>query len=102
LERRSDNRLNEVTEVLAHHFNAASEPEKAFQYLTMAARKSLGVYSLDQAGTFFTRAVALLSEHPRLSAGQPFLTFIVAYILYFQLIYQPAQMLHAIEKYREA
>jgi class 3 adenylate cyclase len=102
IERRSDNRLNEVAEELAHHFDAAKEPYKAFQYLTMAARKSLGVYSLDQAAAFFARAVALVSEHSEISVGQPFRAFVVSYILYLQAIYEPARILDAIDKYREA
>jgi hypothetical protein len=67
----------------------------------MAARKNLGVYSLDQAGAFFARAVALLSKHPHLSAGQSFSAFVEAYIPYLQLIHEPARMLDAIETHRE-
>jgi tetratricopeptide (TPR) repeat protein len=94
--------LTEIAEVLAHHFDAAAHPEKAFQYLTMAAQKSLRVYSLDQAGAFFDRAAALLSAQPTLVAHQAFPEFIVSYISYMQLLYEPGQLLYVINKYRDA
>jgi class 3 adenylate cyclase/tetratricopeptide (TPR) repeat protein len=102
MERRGGNRLNEIAEALAHHFDAAAHPEKAFQYLTMAAQKSVRVYSLDQAGAFFDRAAALLSVQPALVTHQVFPEFIVSDISYMQLIYEPGQLLDLINKYRDA
>ena len=49
IERRSGNRLNEVAEVLAHHYGQIDRSDKAFAFLSMAGSKSLGVYSLDEA-----------------------------------------------------
>ena len=64
LERRSGNRLNEVAEVLAHHYSQTESAEKAFAYLSMAGSKSLSVYSLDEAATHFTAALNLLDKKP--------------------------------------
>ena len=46
IERRSDNSLNEVAEVLAHHYGQTDRTEKAFTYLSMAGAKSFSIYSL--------------------------------------------------------
>jgi predicted ATPase len=63
IERRSGNRLVEVAEVLAHHYSQTNRTDKAFAYLSMAGSKSLSVYSLDEAETYFTAALALLDKH---------------------------------------
>jgi len=59
IERRNSNRLTEVAEVLAHHYGQTDRTEKAFTYLLMAGKKSLGVYSLDEAERYFDRALGL-------------------------------------------
>ena len=64
IERRSGNRLTEVAEVLAHHYCQTDRAEKAFAYLSMAGSKSLSVYSLDEASTHLTAALALLDKNP--------------------------------------
>jgi hypothetical protein len=38
--------------------------DKAFAYLSMAGSKALGVYSLDEATTHLTSALALLDKNP--------------------------------------
>jgi class 3 adenylate cyclase/tetratricopeptide (TPR) repeat protein len=69
IERRSNNRLVEVAEVLAHHYSATACIEKAFRYLSLAGRKSLDVYSIEEAQQFFRRALAL-TETERTVADQ--------------------------------
>ena len=64
IERRSGNRLTEVAEILAHHYSQTDHAGKAFAYLSMAGSKSLGVYSLDEAATYFTTALSLLDKTP--------------------------------------
>ena len=64
IERRSGNRLTEVAEVLAHHYCQTDRAEKAFAYLSMAGSKSLSVYSLDEASTHLTAALALIDKNP--------------------------------------
>ena len=63
IERRSGNRLIEVAEVLAHHYRQTNRAAKAFAYLAMAGTKSLSVYSLDEAATYFAAALALLDKN---------------------------------------
>jgi class 3 adenylate cyclase len=64
IERRSGNRLAEVVETLAHHYSQTDRADKAFAFLAMAGAKSLGVYSLDEAGSYLAAALTLLSEKP--------------------------------------
>jgi class 3 adenylate cyclase/tetratricopeptide (TPR) repeat protein len=68
IERRADNRLGEVAELLAHHYSNTDRVEKAFTYLSMAGRKSLDVYSIEEADRFFRRALAL-TEGRQAAAG---------------------------------
>jgi class 3 adenylate cyclase len=63
IERRSDNRLNEVADDLAHHYVRADSPAKAFLYSLMAGTKSLGVYSLEEAERHFRRALEIADAH---------------------------------------
>jgi len=62
IERRSSNRLAEVAEVLAHHYGQTARADKAFTYLAMAGRKSLAVYSLDEAQTHTHLAFSPMME----------------------------------------
>jgi hypothetical protein len=87
IERRSDNRLAEVAEVLAHHYSETAASKKAFTYLSMAGSKSLGVYSLDEATTHFSAALALLDRDPDSASDDQVADFLVAYfrLLLFNL-----------------
>ena len=53
----------ELAEVLAYHYGQTDRANKAFTYLSMAGSKSLNVYSLDEAATYFTAALALLDKN---------------------------------------
>jgi tetratricopeptide (TPR) repeat protein len=64
LEKRSGNALIEKAEPLAHHFVAGGDSPKAFEYLSMAARKSLNVYSILEAEGYFRKALAIFEQHP--------------------------------------
>ena len=70
IERRSDNRLAEVAETLAHHYSQTNRDDKAFTYLSMAGVKSLGVYSLDEAEKYFVDAIALLDRSSNCATDQ--------------------------------
>jgi class 3 adenylate cyclase/tetratricopeptide (TPR) repeat protein len=65
VERRSGNRIEEVVEVLAHHYALSHLADKAFFYLSAAGRKSLEVYSLDEADRQFRQALRLVDSDPR-------------------------------------
>ena len=77
IERRSGNRLTEVAEVLAHHYSQTDRADKAFAYLSMAGSKSLSVYSLDEATTHFTAALALLDKNPDCASDDQVAEFLV-------------------------
>jgi class 3 adenylate cyclase len=87
IERRSGNRLAEVAEILAHHYSQTAASKKAFTYLSMAGSKSLGVYSLDEATTHFSAALALLDKDPDCASDDQVADFLVAYyrLLLFNL-----------------
>ena len=76
IERRSGNRLIEVAEVLAQHYSQTDRAEKAFAYLSMAGTKSLSVYSLDEATTHFTAALALLDKNQDCAADNQVADFL--------------------------
>jgi class 3 adenylate cyclase len=59
MERRGGNRLSEIVDTLAHHFDAAGHNEKAFRYLVMAGEKSLDVYALPEAEQYFRKALEI-------------------------------------------
>ena len=79
IERRSGNRLSEVAEILAHHYSQTTRPEKAFVYLSVAGTKSLGVYSLDEATTHFSAALALLDDNPDCASDDQIAEFLLSY-----------------------
>ena len=79
IERRSGNRLSEVAEILAHHYSQTSRPEKAFVYLSMAGTKSLGVYSLDEAATHFSAALAILDDNSGCATDDQIADFLLSY-----------------------
>jgi class 3 adenylate cyclase/tetratricopeptide (TPR) repeat protein len=81
IERRSSNRIAEVAEVLAHHFSQTDNEGKAFTYLAIAGRKSVSVYSLDEAATYFASALAMLHKNPTCASDDELLEFLVPYTL---------------------
>jgi tetratricopeptide (TPR) repeat protein len=64
IERRREDRLMEVADILAYHYSHTRRTEKAIRYLALAGEKSLGVYSLDEAKQRFDQALALIDEAP--------------------------------------
>ena len=64
IERQRADQLVEVAEVLAHHYSFTAERDKAFAYLSLSGRKSLGVYSLEQAERHFRAALDLVESSP--------------------------------------
>ncbi len=62
VERRRANQLIEAAELLAHHYSFTNEAGKAFEYLSLSGRKSLGVYSLEEAERHFRGALAVLGH----------------------------------------
>jgi tetratricopeptide (TPR) repeat protein len=85
IEWRSGNRLPEVAEILAHHFSQTKMADKAFAYLLMAGSKALDVYSLDEATSHLTSALALLDQQPTCASDNEFAKFFVAHSLLLTL-----------------
>jgi hypothetical protein len=99
IERRSGNRLAEMAEVLAHHYSQTDRADKAFTYLAMAAEKSLGVYSLEEAGNHFTAAIALLAEHPASASDQRVAELLVGYASYANLAMRFSSVTETVERF---
>jgi class 3 adenylate cyclase/tetratricopeptide (TPR) repeat protein len=99
IERRSGNRLTEVAEVLAHHYNQTNRVDKAFAYLSMAGSKSLSVYSLDEATTHFAAALALLDKNPDCASDDQVAEFLVSYTLLLSLSLKWKLMIEVLERH---
>ena len=99
VERRSGNRLTEVAEVLAQHYSQTDRAEKAFAYLSMAGAKSLSVYSLDEATTHFTAALALLDKNQDCAADNQVADFLVSYTLLLNITYRYLVLIDVVERY---
>ena len=99
VERRNDNRLAEVVEILAHHYGQTDRADKAFTYLAMAGAKSLGVYSLDEATTHFTAALALLDKNSECASDAQVIEFLVSYMLLLNLVGQIKVTIAVLERY---
>jgi tetratricopeptide (TPR) repeat protein len=99
IERRSSNRLAEVAEVLAHHYSQTALADKAFAFLAMAGDKSLSVYSLDDAGTHFAAALALLDKNQDCASDEQVAEFLVSYTLLLNVSIQLRAMIGILERY---
>ena len=71
VERRSGKRIEEVVQVLAHHYARTNLADKAFFYLSAAGRKCLEVYSLDEADRQFRQALRLVDSDPHVRPPTP-------------------------------
>jgi tetratricopeptide (TPR) repeat protein len=99
IERRSSNRLAEVAEVLAHHYSQTDLADKAFAFLAMAGSKSLSVYSLDEARTHFTNALALLDKNHDCASDEQVAEFLVSYTLLLNMNGTMQPLIGLLERY---
>lgn len=53
----------EMAEILAHHYARTDAVDKAIEFLAMAGRKSLGIYSVVEAERFLSQALTLARAH---------------------------------------
>lgn len=99
IEQRSHNRLIEVAEILAHHYSKTDRIDKACSYLIMAGKKSLGVYSLDNAKSYLQKALALDSDRTIISK-ETFLETVLSLqeILALQTRYAEVAQIYATHK----
>jgi class 3 adenylate cyclase len=99
IERRSGNRLAEMAEVLARHYSQTHHADKAFAFLSMAGSKSLGVYSLDEAVTHFTSALALLDKNPDCASDDQVAEFLVPYTLLLNMSLKVKATIDVLQRY---
>jgi hypothetical protein len=99
IERRSDNRLTEVAEVLAHHYSKTDRSDKAFAYLSMAGSKSLSVYSIDEAATHLTAALTLLDNKGDCASNDQVADFLVSYTLLLNLSLKLSVMIDVLKRH---
>jgi class 3 adenylate cyclase/tetratricopeptide (TPR) repeat protein len=64
LEQHFADRLNDVAEELARHFEAAGNQANAVKYLAMAAEKNLRVYALEEAESRFRTIMQAVHDDP--------------------------------------
>lgn len=81
LERRSEGRLAEVAETLAHHYAKTDRHGPAFTYLAMAGAKALGAFSLDEADRYFAAALALHERNRGCASDEQFAEMLARYAL---------------------
>lgn len=81
LERRSEGRLTEAADTLAYHYALTDRNDSTFRYLAMAAVKSLGVFSLDEADQYFAAAVALYERDRNCATDAQLVSMLAKYAL---------------------
>src|SRR5262249_44970456 len=101
IERRSNNRLTEVAEVLAHHFSQTDLADKAFAYLSMAGSKNLSMYSLEEGSIHFAAALALLEKYPDCASDHQVAACLESYAQLLSMSGKIATVIAVIERYWE-
>jgi hypothetical protein len=97
IERRSNNRLIESAEILAHHYGQTKRVKKAFFYSAMAAQKSLRVYSLEEAESFCKMAMSLLTAHPECAEDEEIAQFLADYAFVLELNVKISDLINVLE-----
>ncbi len=65
LERASQERLDERSELLAYHYQQAGNTEKALEYLTRSAHKAKARFAAQEASRYYEGVIACLEQLPR-------------------------------------
>ena len=99
IEHRSGNRLAEVAEILAYHYSHTSRVGKAFAYLSLAGTKSLSIYSLDEAATHLTAALALLDKNPDCASDAQVTDFLLSYLSLLDVSAQVKREIDVLPRY---
>jgi class 3 adenylate cyclase len=99
IEHRGANRLAEVAEILAYHYSHTRRVGKAFAYLSLAGTKSLSIYSLDEAATHLTAALALLDKNPDCASDAQVTDFLLSYLSLLEVSAQVKRQLDVLPRY---
>jgi tetratricopeptide (TPR) repeat protein len=100
IEKRSHNRLLEVAELLAYHYEKTDRHSKSFRYLVMAGEKSLGIYSLGEAERYFERAIALIQANPECANDHDLVGSLASISYVLLMTFQPGKLVRLINHYR--
>jgi class 3 adenylate cyclase/tetratricopeptide (TPR) repeat protein len=101
IERRGANRLEEVAEVLAHHYERGRQQDKAFTYLCMAGKKSLRVYSLGEAEQYFDKALTIYEATPSCADAADFAELLADFTTLCNVNLRPAKLLKTTDRHLE-
>lgn len=95
-------RLEEVVDELADHYEHTDQTEKSIKFLALAGEKSLALYSLDAAQTRFHRVLELMREHQHCSDSALLgrLLLKLARVYYFQ--YEFKKLINLVDEYLPA
>ena len=100
LEQRSEGRLAEAAETLAHHYVLADRKDLAFTYLAMAGAKSLGVFSLDEADRYFASALALFERDANCASDEQLAEMLANYVLCSNISLRLKTIIEVTSKFR--
>jgi class 3 adenylate cyclase len=100
LEKRSEGRLAEIAETLAHHYALTDRKDLAFTYLAMAGAKSLGVFSLDEADHYFASALAFYERDPACAGDEQFAECLANYALCSNISLRVKTLIELAAKFR--
>ena len=88
-----------MAEILAYHYSQTSRVGKAFAYLSLAGTKSLSIYSLDEAATHLTAALALLDKNPDCASDAQVTDFLVSYLSLLDVSAQVKREIDVLARY---
>jgi DNA-binding winged helix-turn-helix (wHTH) protein len=97
IEARNAGRLGEVADVLAHHYARADHKQKAVEYLALVGRRSLGIYSLDEAEYSLRTALGIARSEDAERMDHEIATILVDLTVVYYLQFRSAETVALIE-----
>ena len=97
IEARNAGRLSEVADTLAHHFARADHKRKAVEYLALVGRKSLGIYSLEEAEHSLRSALTIARSEDSERMDREIATIMVDLAVVYYLQFRSAETITFIE-----
>ena len=97
IESRNADRLSEVADTLAHHYVRADHKRKAVEYLALVGRKSLGIYSLEEAEHSLRTALTIARSEDSERMDREIATIMVDLAVVYYLQFRSAETITFIE-----
>jgi hypothetical protein len=94
---RATTRPIEVAEVLAHHYARTGAVDKAIEFLAMAGRKSVGIYSVVEAERFLSQALTLARAHEQNGLDERGLNIMAELARVLTLQFKPREIIALVE-----